>query len=76
MNAAPRTGSPLNQLRAARATAGFERASTSLADQEFMIRIKKVKLTLRDVKNEGCSQYVIEKKGRQNDTLSSNQICI
>jgi hypothetical protein len=65
MNAAPCTGSPLQQLRAARAAASFERASTSRANQEFMIRIKKAKLTQKDVKNEGCSQDLIETKGQE-----------
>jgi hypothetical protein len=63
MNATPRTGLPLKQLRAARSTASFERASTSREDREFMISIKKVKLTQKDVKNEGCSQDVVENKG-------------
>ena len=65
MNPAPRIGSPLKQLRGARATASFERASTSRANQELVIRIKKAKLTQKDVKNEGCSQDVIETKGRE-----------
>jgi hypothetical protein len=30
-----------------------------------MIRIKKAAITQKDVKNEGCSQYVIENKGRK-----------
>ncbi|MGA3165896.1 MAG: hypothetical protein ABSF14_07225 [Terriglobia bacterium] len=33
--------------------------------QEFMTKIKKEKLTQRDVKNEGCSQDVDENKGRK-----------
>jgi hypothetical protein len=33
--------------------------------QEFMTKIKKAKLTKKDVKNEGCSQYVDESKGRK-----------
>jgi hypothetical protein len=63
MNAAPRTGSPLNRLLAARATASFERASTSLMGQEFMISIKEVKPMRRDVKNEGTSGDMYENKG-------------
>jgi hypothetical protein len=31
-------------------------------DQEFMTKIKKTEITQKDVKNEGCSQYVIENK--------------
>jgi hypothetical protein len=63
MNAAPHTGSPLKHLRATRAAASFERASTSLVDQEFMIRIKEVKPIRRDVKNEGTSGDMHENKG-------------
>jgi hypothetical protein len=69
MNAAPHTGSPLKHLRAARAAASFERASTSRMDQEFMIRIKEVKPIRRDVKNEGTSGDVYENKG-EDDTMS------
>ena len=65
MKAAPDTGPPLKPWRGARATASFERASTSRVDQGFVIRIKKVKLSKKDVKNEGCSQDVIENKGRE-----------
>jgi hypothetical protein len=65
MNAAPRTDSSLDRLQAMRATASFERASTSVLDRKFMTNIKIVKLTLRNVKNEGCSQDVIENKGRK-----------
>jgi len=63
MKAAPDTGPPLKPWRAARATASFERAATSRVDQGFVIRIKKVKLSKKDVKNEGCSQDVVENKG-------------
>ena len=65
MKAAPDTGPPLKPWRAARATASFERASTSRVDQGFVIRIKKAKLTQKDVKNEGCSQDLIENRGQK-----------
>jgi hypothetical protein len=65
MNPAPRIGSPLKQLRAARATASLERASTRRVGKEFMIKIRKHELIQKDVKNEGCSQDVIETKGRE-----------
>jgi hypothetical protein len=65
MNAAPRTGCPLKQLRAARATTSFERASTCQVYQDFMMKIKKAKLTQKDVKNEGCSQDLIENRGQK-----------
>ena len=65
MNAAPHTGSPLKQLQAARAMVSFERASTSRADQEFMTKIKKSRITQRDVKNEGTSGDVYENKGTE-----------
>jgi hypothetical protein len=63
MNAAPRTASPLKNLRAARAAASLERASASLVDREFMISIKEVKPMRRDVKNEGTSGDMYENKG-------------
>jgi hypothetical protein len=65
MNAAPRIGSPLKQLRGARATASLERASTRRVGKEFMIKIMKHELTQKDVKNEGCSQDIIENKGQK-----------
>ena len=51
--------------------ASFERASTSWVDQEFMTRIKKVKATQRDVKNEGTSGDVYENKG-EDDKIADN----
>jgi hypothetical protein len=50
MNAAPHNGSPRKQLRAARAMASLERASTSRVDQEFMIEIKKARLNKKILK--------------------------
>ena len=71
MNAAPHTGSPLKQLQAARAMVSFERASTSRVDQEFMTKIKKSRITQRDVKNEGTSGDVYENKGAH-DKMADN----
>jgi len=65
MKAAPRPGCRLKQLRAARATMSFERASTCQVYQDFMMKIKKAKLTQKDVKNEGCSQDLMENKGQK-----------
>ena len=65
MNATPHTDPPLEQLREARATASVERASTSRFCGEFMTKIKKAKHTKKDVKNEGCSQDLVENKGRK-----------
>jgi len=72
MNTAPHTGSPRKQLRAARALASLERASTSRVDQEFMTKIKKARITQKDVKNEGTSGDVYENKG-MSDTMPENQ---
>jgi hypothetical protein len=63
MNAAPHTGSPRKQLRAARAMASLQRASTSRVDQKFMTKIKIARITQKDVKNEGTSADVYENKG-------------
>jgi hypothetical protein len=83
MNAAPRTSSPLKQLRGWRIRAAFwhvwghsnlqgahtfrnaERMRHPWLCQEFMTKIKKAELTKKDVKNEGCSQYVVENKWRK-----------
>jgi hypothetical protein len=43
--------------------ASLERASTSRVDQEFMTKIKKTRITQKDVKNEGTSGDVYENKG-------------
>ena len=45
------------------------RTPASRGDQQFMIEIKKAKLTQRDVKNEGTSGDVYENKG-EDDTMS------
>jgi hypothetical protein len=50
MNAAPHTVSPRKQLRAARAMASLERASTSRVDQEFMTKIRNVRITQKMLK--------------------------
>ena len=71
MNAAPHTGSPRKQLRAARAMASLERASTSRVDQEFMTKIKKARITQKDVKNEDRPDYVHENKGEY-DRIADN----
>jgi hypothetical protein len=71
MNATPHTGSQRKQLRAARAMASLERASTSRADQECMTKIKKAGITQRDVKNEGTSGDVYENKG-EDDKIADN----
>ena len=60
MDDAPHTASPLQHLRAARATATFATAYASQMDQEFMTKIKKAGITQRDVKNEGTSGDVDE----------------
>jgi hypothetical protein len=72
MNTAPHTGSPRKQLRAARALASLERASTSRVDQEFMTKIKKARITQKDVKNEGTSGDVYENKG-DGDKMDDNR---
>jgi len=71
MNAAPHTVSPRKQLRAARAMASLERASTSRVDQEFMTKIRNVRITQKDVKNEGTSGDVYENKGEM-DKMAYN----
>jgi hypothetical protein len=65
MDDTPHTGSPLQQLRAARAMATFATAYASQMDQEFMTNIKKAGITQRDVKNEGTSGDVYENKGTE-----------
>jgi hypothetical protein len=65
MDDAPHTASPLQHLRAARATATFATAYASQVDEEFMTKIKKAGITQRDVKNEGTSGDVYENKGTE-----------
>jgi hypothetical protein len=71
MNAAPHTGSPCKQLRAARAMASLERVSASRVDQKFMTKIKKARITQKDAKNEGRSGDVYENKG-EDDKITDN----
>ena len=65
MGDTPHTASPLQHLRAARATATFATAYASQMDQEFMTNIKKAGITQRDVKNEGTSGDMYENKGTE-----------
>ena len=51
--------------------ASLERASTSRVDQEFMTKIKKARITQKDVKNEGTSGDVYENKGEM-DKMAYN----
>jgi hypothetical protein len=71
MDDAPHTASPLQHLRAARATATFATAYASQVDEEFMTNIKKAGITQRDVKNEGTSGDMYENKG-VHDTMPDN----
>jgi hypothetical protein len=69
MKAAPHASSPRKQLWVAREMASLERASTSRADQELMTKIKKARITRKDVKNEDRPGDMYENKGA-NDKMS------